>query len=101
MIPAEIQTPVDGAGGGQRMATQKKVKNPSVRKIKTSVNGTASATAEAIAVPPVAHFTASEDAVKVRAYELFVARGYTHGADLEDWFAAERELANRLAVRPS
>jgi hypothetical protein len=83
------------------MATQKKVRTPSVRKVKASVNGTASATAEAIAVPPVAHFPASEDAVRVRAYELFAARGYAHGADLADWFAAERELADRLAVRPS
>lgn len=84
------------------MATQKKVKAPTVRKVKTSVNGTASATAaQAIAVPPVVHFAPSEDEVRLRAYEIFVARGYTHGADLEDWFAAERELTDRLTVRPS
>lgn len=84
------------------MATQKKVKAPTVRKVKTSVNGTASASAaQAVAVPPVAHFSPSADEVRVRAYELFAARGYTHGADLADWFAAERELADRLTVRPS
>ena len=27
-----------------------------------------------------------------RAYELFLARGATHGADLADWFEAEQEL---------
>ena len=27
-----------------------------------------------------------------RAYELFVARGGTHGYDIEDWLRAEREL---------
>jgi hypothetical protein len=84
------------------MATQKKVKTPSVRKVKTSVNGTASAApAQTVAVPPIVIFTPSEDEVRVRAYELFMARGYTHGADLDDWFAAERELADRFSVRPS
>jgi len=28
--------------------------------------------------------------VQETAYQLFVARGYTHGNDLEDWFQAER-----------
>ena len=84
------------------MATQKKVKTPSVRKVKTSVNGTANAAAaQAVAVPPVVRFAPSEDEVRVRAYEMFAARGYTHGADLADWFAAERELADRLSIRPA
>jgi Protein of unknown function (DUF2934) len=30
--------------------------------------------------------------VQLRAYEIFVARGGTHGQDLADWFTAEREL---------
>jgi hypothetical protein len=34
----------------------------------------------------------SFDQIQQRAYELFVARGATHGCDLEDWFAAEQEL---------
>jgi len=33
-----------------------------------------------------------------RAYELFEARGYEHGHDLEDWFRAEAELLH--PVRP-
>jgi hypothetical protein len=33
-----------------------------------------------------------EEMVRVRAYELFVARGYEHGHHMEDWLAAEREL---------
>lgn len=32
------------------------------------------------------------DFIRVRAYELFLARGATHGDDLADWFTAEREL---------
>lgn len=34
----------------------------------------------------------SFEAVQRRAYELFLARGGRHGADLADWLAAEREL---------
>lgn len=28
----------------------------------------------------------------LRAYQLFVERGCTHGFDLEDWLQAEREM---------
>jgi hypothetical protein len=32
------------------------------------------------------------DRVAARAYELFAARGYEHGHDVEDWLAAEAEI---------
>ena len=32
------------------------------------------------------------DLIAQRAYERFIARGYQHGHDVEDWLAAEREL---------
>ena len=32
------------------------------------------------------------DAVARRAYEIYQRRGGNHGADLDDWLAAEREL---------
>ena len=35
---------------------------------------------------------ASPDAVAVRAYELFQARGGEPGRDLDDWLRAEQEL---------
>jgi hypothetical protein len=34
----------------------------------------------------------SPEMIRKRAYELFLARGATHGADLADWFRAEQEL---------
>jgi len=38
----------------------------------------------------------SSEQVAIRAYELFAARGYQHGHDVEDWLQAEHELwANR------
>lgn len=33
-----------------------------------------------------------------RAHELFEARGYQHGHDMEDWFRAESELLHPLKV---
>ena len=41
----------------------------------------------------LAQATLSHDAVARRAYELFVARGRTHGRDLQDWLEAERQLS--------
>ena len=35
---------------------------------------------------------ATDDAIAARAYELYQARGGTHGADMDDWLQAEREL---------
>ena len=34
----------------------------------------------------------SIEIIRKRAYELFVARGATDGADLADWFKAEQDL---------
>jgi hypothetical protein len=33
------------------------------------------------------------DRVAMRAYELYLARGGSHGGDFDDWLAAEREVA--------
>ncbi|HXU73815.1 MAG TPA: DUF2934 domain-containing protein [Polyangia bacterium] len=35
------------------------------------------------------------DQIAMRAYELFTARGYQHGHDVEDWLSAERELTQQ------
>jgi hypothetical protein len=34
----------------------------------------------------------SIEMIRKRSYELFLARGATHGADLADWFEAEQDL---------
>jgi hypothetical protein len=34
----------------------------------------------------------TEDQIRQRAYEIFLARGGAPGQDLEDWLHAEREL---------
>jgi hypothetical protein len=33
-----------------------------------------------------------QELIAMRAYERYAARGYTHGHDVEDWLAAEREI---------
>ncbi len=38
------------------------------------------------------------ETIRLRAYELFLARGATHGNDLADWLNAERELLGARAT---
>src|SRR5712691_4064886 len=38
------------------------------------------------------------DLIASRAYELFEARGFTHGHDLEDWLRAESEILLNVPV---
>ena len=42
----------------------------------------------------VRRIPASEE-IKIRAYEIYLARGASHGADLDDWLQAERELKSK------
>jgi hypothetical protein len=45
----------------------------------------------------------THEQIELRAYQMFVERGYGHGHDLADWFAAEQELvaAAKRAPAPS
>lgn len=44
---------------------------------------------------------ATLDQISARAYQRFVERGCEHGHDVEDWIAAERELARYQIVLES
>ena len=37
----------------------------------------------------------SDDDVAKRAYEIYESRGGRHGADMHDWFEAEKQLTNQ------
>lgn len=37
----------------------------------------------------------SEQDIRMRAYQRFIARGASHGADFDDWLTAEQELRKR------
>jgi len=41
----------------------------------------------------------TEDEIAKRAYELFMARGATHGNDVDDWLHAESELVRARLMR--
>ncbi len=67
---------------------------PSNLVIDPSFNGAADPPAAAIEVATAAEdgHPSEEEMIRMRAYELFVQRGYEHGHEIEDWLAAEREL---------
>lgn len=46
---------------------------------------------------PVAHHP-TEDAIRERAYQLYVERGSQPGRDVEDWTQAEQELRHNRAA---
>ena len=70
---------------------------------------TTTATANARTSQPIEHSQVSyQQLVKVtpeeiaeRAYELFMARGATHGNDVDDWLRAETELMGARGMRQS
>ncbi|MEO0081350.1 MAG: DUF2934 domain-containing protein [candidate division WOR-3 bacterium] len=36
--------------------------------------------------------------IRVRAYELYLARGGQHGRDLDDWLEAEKQVRKELGL---
>jgi hypothetical protein len=75
--------------------TTRKVKSaskPAAKKsaaVQSHSNGAAT-TSNGVIEPPV---MPNYEEIRVRAYELYVARGGVHGDDWSDWFVAERELS--------
>ena len=77
------------------MAVRKKTKAQGARSgnpIVTSPDSQASMPAE----PNHRENICSMEQIRMRAYELYMARGGCHGNDLADWFMAERELTGSL-----
>jgi len=40
------------------------------------------------------------EAIAKRAYERYLARGASHGGDMDDWLAAEHDLTRTAAAGP-
>ena len=38
----------------------------------------------------------TSEMIRMRAYQIFLARGAVHGDDLADWFAAEQEVRSAI-----
>jgi hypothetical protein len=91
------------AGGGLTMAAPRKPKAAGVRTGKSTAKA---ATGGAAAKPKVAAPAAngngtvaapSAEMIRLRAYEVFAARGGTGGDELSDWLTAEREIMEKSA----
>jgi hypothetical protein len=48
---------------------------------------------DAVAARTQAGPQATEEDIRMRAYQKFLERGANHGRDFDDWLAAERELS--------
>jgi hypothetical protein len=73
--------------------TAKRAVPPSPSDTPTDAPRPARAKAAASRPMPTSH------AIAERAYARYVERGYVDGHDLEDWYVAERELADAPAPR--
>ena len=47
-----------------------------------------------VKLPPAPPEPMLEQAIRLRAYELYIKRGKTPGHDLDDWLQAEAELVH-------
>jgi hypothetical protein len=85
----------------KEMATVRKGKGTTARR-RTKGNATVRQSngmpAHAAAAEAGSNAEVNPETIRLRAYELFLARGATHGDDVADWLNAERELcgARRL-----
>ncbi len=71
------------------MAKSRKPSEPEAE----SFSGTGRENLEQVAPPPESP-EPSRSRIAERAYELYLARGGSHGQDWDDWLAAEQELSN-------
>jgi hypothetical protein len=71
-------------------STKKPLKEPIP--IDSGISQTASAANNQDHRPATQEFPGIEEEIRVRAYELYVQRGYQHGRHDEDWTQAEIEI---------
>jgi DUF2934 family protein len=88
------------------MAAPRKPKAAGVRTGKNKAKAASSGTAATpkVATMPVANGNGgggaapSAELIRLRAYEVFVARGGTAGDELSDWLTAEREIMEQFTL---
>lgn len=84
------------------MAVTKRTTKPKAEKSAKAKSEPKATAAAAQAAAPAKVTTRAVDineAVRARAYQLFEQRGYSHGADLEDWLRAETEVLAQFGAR--
>src|ERR1700674_4767196 len=91
-------------GGGFVMATPRKSKTAGVRTGKSNAKAASNGSTETPMAAPAPATNGngggapSAEMIRLRAYEVFVARGGTAGDELSDWLVAEREIMERFAT---
>jgi len=79
------------------MMATRKLNPPREREPRT---GLARKTAKGrIASRSMANGTPTSEEIRMRAYQLYIERGGSHGRDLDDWYAAERQLVASRAMQ--
>jgi DUF2934 family protein len=86
------------------MATPRKSKTAGVRTGKSKAKAASNGSTETPMAAPAPATNGngggapSAEMIRLRAYEVFVARGGTAGDELSDWLVAEREIMERFAT---
>ena len=86
------KSPRTGENRGRRAADRKRVVEEPVTPQAAPSTADDHSAGEQRVVAPGRHDGAAREAIARRAYEIYSARGGTHGYDIEDWLQAEREL---------
>ncbi len=84
------KSPRTGDNRGRRASDKRRAAQEQVAA--QPMPATASHDSGATTVRPAGANGVTKQQIAQRAYELFVARGGSHGYDIEDWLKAEREL---------
>ena len=98
---AKAKTPADVAPVGTTDGTSDGMTDGAVpgaavmERAATADEATAGATSDDAVTATLVDDILSDEAIRTRAYELYVERGRTAGHELEDWLAAERALRGR------
>ena len=79
-----------------KSAAKEPTSRKTVRRTETKAPKVASAQTATDTTTAKPAWAPSYDDIARRAYELFEARGFSHGNDVEDWLAAERDLQGSL-----
>jgi hypothetical protein len=67
-----------------------RVKPPAAARAKAPAGTAARREVKSIASGP------NEEEIRMRAYQMYLERGASHGRDFDDWLRAEEELRRRL-----
>ena len=87
------KSPRTGDNRGRRTSDKRRVTEEQI--VAQPMQAAASGERRSATVRPAGANGISKEQIAARAYQLYIARGGSHGYDIEDWLRAERELLGR------